>query len=541
MGVVEELVRARDAYDRRDWLSAYEGLSDVGADALTAADFFRLATVAFLLGHRNDCVQAMQRAHRLHLDAGEPTAAARCGLWLAMVLEIAGESAVAGGWASRSERLLDQVAEDVVERGYLLIERMYGHVFSGEMDQALPLATEAEDYGRRFTDPDLTALAVSSVGRILMHSGRVPEGLARMDESMTGVVAGEVGPLVAGAVYCSMVEACQEVADFDRAAEWTTMLTRWCEDQPGLVPFTGQCAVHRGQIMRVRGAYDAALEEFERALVRYDLAGSSPAVGLVWAERGEVLRIRGDLAGAESAFERAVASGHEPQPGLALLWLAQGRVSAATAAVERLLSEVLDPVERARLLPAATEVRLATGAVDEAAASADELAGLAAEFRCTGLQASADHALGSTLGARGDLAGAVPHLRRAARLWARLEAPLETARTRAVLGQAFRGLGDEASGIAELTAARRTFGEIGAVPAEREVAALLAPSAPAGLTAREVEVLRLVAAGRSNPEIATELVLSEKTVARHLSNIFAKLDVRSRTAAAAFAYAHHLV
>ncbi len=164
MGVVEELVRARDAYDRRDWLSAYEGLSEVEADALTAADFFRLATVAFLLGHRNDCVQAMQRAHRLHLDAGEPVAAARCGLWLGMVLELAGEPAVAGGWVSRSERLLDQVTDDVVERGYLLIDRMYGHVFSGAMDQAMPLATEAEGYGRRFGDADLTALAVSSVG-----------------------------------------------------------------------------------------------------------------------------------------------------------------------------------------------------------------------------------------------------------------------------------------------------------------------------------------------------------------------------------------
>jgi DNA-binding NarL/FixJ family response regulator len=542
MGVVEELVRARDAYDRHDWLSAYEGLSEAGPDSLSAPDFVRLATVAFLLGHNNDCVQAMQRAHRLHLDAGDLVAAARCGLWLAMVLELAGEPAVAGGWVSRSESLLDRVDEDVVERGYLLIDRMYGHVFSGRMDEALPLADEAEGYGRRFADPDLSALAVSSVGRILMHTGRVPEGLARLDESMTGIVAGEVGPLVAGAVYCSMIEACQEVADFDRAAEWTTVLTRWCEDQPGLVPFTGQCAVHRGQIMRLRGAYDAALDEYDRALVRYDLAGATAAVGLVWAERGEVLRIRGDLTGAEAAFEQAVAHGHEPQPGLALLWLAQGRAPAATAVVERLLSEaVADPVARARLLPAAAEILLATGAVDRAAETAEDLAVLAADFRCPGLRAAADHALGSALLAGGDLAEAVPHLRRAARLWARMEAPLETARARAALGQTFRGLGDEASAVAELTAARRILAGIGAHSAEGEVAALIAPAVPAGLTAREVEVLRLVAAGRSNPEIASDLVLSEKTVARHLSNIFAKLDVRSRTAAAAFAYEHHLV
>jgi ATP/maltotriose-dependent transcriptional regulator MalT len=319
------------------------------------------------------------------------------------------------------------------------------------------------------------------------------------------------------------------------------MLTRWCEAQPGLVPFTGQCAVHRGQIMRVRGAYGEALEEFDRALARYVAAGSSPAAGLAWAERGEVLRLRGDLDGAAQAYDRAVELGHDPQPALALLWLARGRTTAAAAAVRRLLAEPRDPVHRVQLLPAAVEVLLAVDAVDEAGTVAGELGSLAETFGCPALTAAAGLARARVLIATGDHAGAVPELRRAGRICAELQAPYELARCRALLGQSFRALGDEESGLAELEAAREALAGIGARPAELEVAATIAPTLPQGLTAREVEVLRLVAAGRSNPQIASALVLSEKTVARHLSNIFAKIGVGSRTAAAAYAYEHGLV
>jgi ATP/maltotriose-dependent transcriptional regulator MalT len=540
MGVVEELIRAREAYGRREWLAAYDGLSDAAPDELAAEDFVRLATAAYLLGQRNDCVQALQRAYQLNLDAGDTLAAVRSAFWLALVLLTSGETAIGGGWVARSQRLLTEIDGDVVERGYVLIHLMYRHIFAGEFAAAHQLAEQVTGYGHRYRDPDLIAIGLSSQGRLLLYGGRVPDGLALLDESLVGVAAGEVSTIFAGNIYCSMIEACQEIADFDRAARWTAALTTWCAEQPGLVPFTGQCAVHRGQIMRAQGAFDEALTEFDLAVQRY-LAEQTPGpAGLAMAERGDVLRIRGDLTGAQVAYERAVAFGHEPQPGLALLWLAQGRTDAAAAAIRRLLGEAADPVHRSQLLPAAVEVLLATGQHDQATAIAAELESIAGSFGCPSVEARAGHAAALAALESGDPAAAMPLLRQARAVWERLGGRYETARCRVQLGRALRALGDEESAVTELAAARRTFAELGAAPAEWEATTLITPTYPSGLTAREAEVLRLVAAGKSNPDIAAQLFLSEKTVARHLSNIFTKLDVTSRTAAAAFAYEHHI-
>jgi DNA-binding CsgD family transcriptional regulator len=540
MGIVEELIRAREAYGRREWLAAYDGLSDAAPDELAPADFVRLATAAYLLGRRNDCVQALQRAYQLNLDAGDTLAAVRAAFWLALVLLTSGETAIGGGWVARSQRLLAEIDGDVVERGYVLIPLMFRHVFSGEFDAARQLAEQITGYGHRYRDPDLVALGLSSQGRLLLYRGRVPDGLALLDESMVGVAAGEVSAIFAGHIYCSMIEACQEIADFDRAARWTAALTTWCAGQPGLVPFTGQCAVHRGQIMRAQGAFDEAITEFGLAVQRY-LADQTPGpAGLAMAERGDVLRIRGDLTGAQDAYERAVAFGYEPQPGLALLWLAQGRTEAAAAAIRRLLGETGDPVHRSQLLPAAVQVLLATSQHDQADAISAELQSIAASFGCPPLQARAGHAAALIALESGDPATAMPLLRQARAAWERLGGRYEAARCRLQLGRALRGLGDEQSAVTELAAARRTFAELGAAPAEQEAATLITRTYPGGLTAREAEVLRLVAAGKSNPEIAAQLFLSEKTVARHLSNIFTKIDVTSRTAAASFAYRHHI-
>ena len=268
MGVVDDLLQARAAYDRRDWLAAYGGLAEAG-DQLTAEDFTHLATAAYLVGRRNDCVQALQRAYQLHLDSGAVPAAVRAAFWLGFVLLMNGETAVGGGWVGRAQRLLDDVDGDVVERGYVSIDAMLGRLFAGEFGPALELSEQVTDYGRRFVDPDLVAMGLNSRGRILLYGGRVPEGLALLDEAMVGVAAGEVSTIFAGTVYCSMIEACQEIADFDRAARWTSALTGWCDEQPGLVPFTGQCALHRGQIMKAYGAFDEALTEFDLAVRRY--------------------------------------------------------------------------------------------------------------------------------------------------------------------------------------------------------------------------------------------------------------------------------
>ncbi|WP_436493251.1 LuxR C-terminal-related transcriptional regulator [Actinokineospora sp. HUAS TT18] len=537
MGVVEDLAKARAAFEHRRWLAAYDALSDV--DDLDPADFVRLATAACLVGRRNDCVQAMQRAYQGHIAAGDTLAAVRCGFWLGMTLLMSGEAAVGGGWVSRSKRLLDDIPGDVVERGYVLMPTMLGSIFAGQFDTAQAVALEVTDYGRRFRDPDLTANGLNAQGRILIFVGRVPEGFALLDEAMTAVAGGEVSPIFAGQIYCSMIEACQEVCDYGRAAEWTSALTAWIDAQPGLVMFTGQCAVHRGQIMRVRGHYTEAVEEFDLAVRRYVEADTPAAAGLALAEWGDVLRVRGEFDAAQAAYDRANGYGHEPQPGLALLWLATGRKEAALAAVRRLLLEPRPLPHRSHLLPGAVEVLLGAGEPADAAALSVELMSIAESFGCPALRAMAHYARGAVV-LDIDPSTALADLRTAAHEWQRLSAPYEIARCRLLMGKALRALGDEQSAATELTAAHQAFHDLGAAPAEQAAARMLTPTVPGGLTEREVEVLRLVAAGRSNPEIAATLVLSEKTVARHLSNIFAKLDVPSRTAAAKFAYENRL-
>ena len=542
MGLVEDLHRAREAYERREWVSAYRTLSDLNESDLSAGDFAALATTAYLLGQRNDCIQALQRAYQTNLDQRDPLSAVRSALWLATVLVEGGEVAIGSGWVARAQRLLGEVEGDVVERGYLLDMQGIGHVMKGEFAEAAGLAPQITDYGRRFHDPDLLAAGLSFEGRLTIYSGRVADGLRLLDEAMVGVLAGEVSSIYSGLVYCSAIEACQEVSELGRAGEWTHALTTWCKSQPGIVAFTGQCAVHRGQLMRLHGAYAEALAELERAAARYAAAGGHPAVGLASYERGEVHRIRGEYAAADAAYDDAAANGHPAQPGRVLLWLGQGRLNEASAASRRLLAGANGPVQRSGVLPAVVEVSVTASDVEAAAAAVQELAQLAGSFGCPALLAAADAASAQVALARGDGAAALAAAWEGLERWARLEAPYEAARCRALLGRALRLLGDEASAVGDLTAARRTFAGLGAAPAEHEVADLLGRAeAPCGLSPREVEVLRLVAAGKSNPEIAAMLFLSERTVARHLSNIFTKLDVGSRTAAAAFAYAHRLV
>jgi DNA-binding NarL/FixJ family response regulator len=542
MSVVDDLHRARETYERREWVAAYRALSDVDDTHLRADDFAALAVTAFLLGHRNDCVQALQRAYQAELEDNDTLGAVRAAYWLAMTLWLGGEAAIGNGWLARGERLLERVDEDVVERGYLLERATFGHLAKGQLADAVATAPRVTEYGRRFGDPDLTAMGLHMEGRLTIFSGQVADGLRLLDEAMVSVLAGEVSPIFSGVIYCSCVEACQQVSDFGRMGEWTHALTNWCDSQPGLVAFTGQCAVHRGQLMRLHGAYHDAISELEHAAGRYAAAGGSPAVGLAHYERGEALRIRGEYDAADAAYSKAAEYGHPAQPGRALLWLARGRPDAASAAIHRVVVEVQDPVHRSQVLPTAVDVLVEVGEIEDAASLADQLYGFGSAFGCTALQAAGEYARASVAVARAEAEDALAAARSAADAWARLPAPYEVARCRVLIGRALRLLGDAASAAADLAEARRAFAGLGAAPAEHDVALLLGDArAPGGLSPREIEVLRLVAAGKSNPEIAAALVLSEKTVARHLSNIFAKLDVGSRTAAAAFAFEHHLV
>jgi DNA-binding CsgD family transcriptional regulator len=539
--VVEELLRAREAFDRRDWITAYEGLSAARSDELLAADFADLAIAAFLTGRHNDCIQALQRAYQAHLDAGDQEAAVRSAFWLAMTLVDRGELAVANGWISRADRILETFEEDTVEHGYVLFFRMLGHIMGGDPASALPEAEELTSYGRRFGNGDLLATGLMAQGRCLLYLGRVPEGVRLLDEAMVGLTTGEVSPVFAGHTYCSLIEACQEISDFGRVAQWTTALTTWCGTQAGLVPFTGQCALHRGQVMRVRGAFTEAIAELDLAVARYLSLGTPAAAGLAREEKGGLLRILGEYDAAEDAFREAVGFGHDPQPTQALLSLARGRTDAAAAAVRRVLAEPRDPIHRSQLLRDAIDVLVAAGDLDAVRPLVAELVAVGAEFESSSLTAMAGCAVAALALAEDRPEDALTPLRLSLQKWRELDWPYEVARTQVLVGRTLRALGDEESAVAELRGAAGAFTTLGARPDAAEVERLLAPGPlPGGLTAREAEVLRLVASGRSNPEIATVLFLSEKTVARHLSNIFGKLQVTSRTAAAAYAYDHGL-
>ncbi|WP_208543992.1 LuxR family transcriptional regulator [Nocardioides seonyuensis] len=533
--------QAAEHFARGDWQAAYEAWSDTGLDGLSPAELDHFSTTAGLVGRHDDLVLALQRAVVACEAAGDLRGAARCAFHLSMNTAAHGEPALAAGWCRRAVALVDEVGEDCAERGWVAFLLMFQAIGAGDFETAGSRAEDAYEAARRFHDTDLLAMSTCARGRVALYSGDFGEGLALLDDAMVRVVSGEVSPFIAGHVFCTAIEGCQEVSDFSRVAEWTAALERWCDAQPGLLAFTGQCAVHRGQLLRLKGAWDDALREYALAADRYRQLGTPDAVGLTAVETGDLLRLRGDLEGADAAYQRAADLGLDPQPGLALLWLASGRSTAALAAVDRLLGAPAGPVQRCRLLPAAIEVLLASGDVDRARPLAQELSDVAASLGARVLSAAAARAMGAVELAAGDPAGALPYLRKAHQLYAQATAPYDAAVARLLAARCLLAQGDDSSAERELTAARAVFRRLGATPMADLASILLAPAAlPGGLTAREAEVLRLVAAGRSNPQVAAELVLSEKTVARHLSNIFGKLDVGSRTAAAAYAYEHGL-
>ncbi|MDP8932478.1 MAG: DNA-binding response regulator, partial [Actinomycetota bacterium] len=323
----------------------------------------RLAIAAYLTGRDDECADLLDRAHHGFLDGREVTRAVRCAFWMGFMLLTRGEMARAGGWLARAERLLEEAQEDCVERGYLLLPLAFQNVFAGDFQAVYDTFAEALEIGERFDDLDLVTMARHGQGRALMRLGQTADGLALLDEAMVAVTAGEVSPIIAGHVYCSVIEACQEIFDLRRAQEWTEALGRWCESQPDLVPYRGQCLVHRSQIMQIRGAWSEALEEARRACDRLAEPNVHPAVGMAFYQRAELHRLRGELSEAEEAYREASRWGHDPQPGLALLRLAQGRLDNAVAAIRRVVSEARDAVSRSKVLPAYVEVMLEAGDV----------------------------------------------------------------------------------------------------------------------------------------------------------------------------------
>ena len=536
-----ELERGRAAYAALAWTEARDALERAGrTGALGGEDLERLATAGYMLGLAGAFLDDLERAHRRYVDQGAPLRAARCAVYLGIHLAIRGETGRATGWFGRAQRLVEAEEGDCAERGYLLLPVAYRSEAAGDNEAAGRAAAAAVAVAARFGEPDLLALAMQSQGRNLIKGGRVEEGLALLDEAMVAAAAGELSPVVTGIVYCGVIAGCDVAYDLRRAQEWTDALARWCERQPDMVSFSGRCLAHRAEIMQVHGAWEQALAEAARARERSERSMDRTDEGEALYRQAEVHRLRGDAAAAEAAYRDASARGREPQPGLALLRLAQGDAETAAGAVRRALGETPEPLERAKLLPARAEIALGCGAVADAREACDELAAIAARYASPVLGAISGQVLGAVALAEGDPDAALPALRGALRIWQRVDAPYEVARTRLLVGLACRALGDEDTARLELDAARDTFEALGAAPD-------LARLAPArrgdggALTPRELEVLRLVAAGRSNRQIAAELVVSEHTVARHVQNILGKLRVSSRTAAAVFAFERGLV
>jgi DNA-binding CsgD family transcriptional regulator len=538
-----DLECGRKHYERRAWADAADALALADSThPLGIDDLERLATSAYLVGREDDYLNALERIHLALLEAGQWARAARSAFWIGLCLLFRGQTGPATGWLGRAERILDREGSACAEHGYLLVPHAERELASSDSQAAYTSAARAVEIGECFADADLIACARHIQGRALLQQGRVEQGLALLDEVMVAVVAGELSPLMTGLIYCSVIDSCMRVYALARAREWTFALSQWCEAQPQLVAFTGACLVHRAEILELHGAWPEAIAEAQRACSGFGPQIEQQPPAAAFYRRGELCRLQGEFAAAEVAYREASKRGCEPQPGLALLRMAQGQKRAAAIAIRRAANSTADRLARARLLPAYVEIMLEAGDVEEARRACRQLEENAGSFDAGALGAMAAHARGAVLLANGDPAAALCWLRQACEFWRKVEAPYQVARARELVGLACRALGDKDAAELEFDAAKATFDRLGAIPDVRRIASYAKDAARShSLTNRELQVLRLVAAGKTNKVIASELFVSRRTIDRHVSNLFGKLDVSSRAAATSYAHRHKLV
>jgi ATP/maltotriose-dependent transcriptional regulator MalT len=537
------LDRGRKALQVQAWRAAFDQLSAADRVApLEAVDLVELSKAARLIGRQAESLDVLARAHQAFVGRGETHRAARSAFWLGFMSLVSGEPAQASGWLSRAGRLLDG-QPDCVEMGYLLLPVGYRAVHGGDAKAAHKAFVEAARIAEHFDDSDLLTMARQGQGRALIRQGETARGVALLDEAMVAVRAGEVSPIVAGSVYCSLIDACSEIFDLRRAQEWTSVLEQWCRSQPDLVPYRGHCLIRRAELMQLHGSWQDAVVESQQACEQFSQPNPRPEAGAAFYRLAELYRLRGQFTEAEDAYRKASRLQRTPQPGLAQLRFAQGRFDAANLAIRRVLEDLAEPAARASALDAYVEIVLAAKDVPAARVAATELSEIARSFNAPLLHAMSDRALGAVFLAEGEAKAALAALRQSWITWCELEAPYEAARARVLIALAYRELGDHDAAELELDAACQAFQQLGATPALACVEALAQTKSPTAgsLTEREVQVLKLVASGRTNRAIAGKLGISEKTVARHLSNIFNKLDLSSRAAATAYAYQRQLV
>jgi ATP/maltotriose-dependent transcriptional regulator MalT len=540
--VSDLLAAGRDSYTRRDWPGAYRAFSSIRQRReLDTDDLHALGDAAWWLGLIKETLIISEECYRRYLQEGRPLRAAMDALDAGFSWILRGESAIGSGWLSRARQLLaDQ--PPCAEQAFLIWMDASEALAAGDLDAALVAARQVQEAGQQFASPSLTSLGLLSEGMVAIQRGQLKRGFGLLDEAMLPVLAGQVQPEWAGNIYCQMMAVCHDLADFNRARQWTTATQRWCEELSSAVMFLGICRMHRVQLLQLGGQWTRA--EAEASVACTELAEMNlEVVAEAHYQRAELLRLKDDLPAADREYRRAEELGRNPQPGLALLHLAQGQVDQAAADLRAALAEVpAATAPRARLLVTQAEIALAEGDLATAIQADRELAEIADRFPTPGFTAWSHHTSGTIALAQDHVQEALDRLQAALQAYGELEAPYHAARVRVLMADAFDRLGDAKAAAAERDSAVAVFAQLGA---RHELRLLVnrrqPPYRAVGLTEREAEVLSQIAAGRTNKEVAATLVLSEKTVARHLANIYLKLGVTSRTAAASWAYRHGMV
>jgi class 3 adenylate cyclase len=470
------LDEARAAAGRQAWRAAYAAFGEVETAELSAADLENYGEAAWWSGQIEEAIRHRERAFAAYTSSGDTLGAARMALTLGWDYEGRGSFAVAGGWIASAERLLAGVPK-APEHGRLLLTHALTAMFAeGDLERAVELFDEAFDLAQEVGDRDVQMLALSGKGRSFIKAGRIDEGLALLDEASASALCGDLRAHSAGLVYCITISSCQDIGDFRRAAEWTEAANRWC-DTLDVTGFPGACRIHRAEAMRLRGDWPAA--EAQALAATEELKDFDQMISAAgYYEIGEIRRRRGDLAGAEEAYRASIEFGREPQPGLSLVRLAEGKVDAAVAGIRRSLEEAAEPLFRFRRLPAQVEIAIAAGDLKTARAAADEAEQIVDSYTIGGRRAAAfdatvHFARGQILYAEKDWDAAIAALKRARDEWQGVGAPYETARARAALGVAYRRSGDEHAGIGELETALATFERLGARPDEARIKELL--------------------------------------------------------------------